>query len=121
MNSGLGAPTLTFFFSQLGSAGPVLFVYLVAGYFAIMYLERARLPSLLTLIGVIILLATFFGQSAANAYLIINRTDGSSVPQWFATVNIASSCLRAVGQSLLVAAIFVGRNKTPSADRYLHE
>ena len=118
MNPGAGA--LMFFSSQLVSAGPVLSVYIVAGYFAIMYLERARLPSLLTLIGVIILLATFFGQSAANTYLIINRKDGSYA-QMMAIVTFVGSCLRAVGQSLLVAAIFVGRNKTPSADRYLHE
>ncbi len=120
MNSGPGAGFPMFFLSQLGSSGPVLFVYLVAGYFAIMYMERARLPSLLTLIGVIILLVTFFGQSAANAYLIVNRKD-TSYAQMIAIVTFVSSCLRAVGQSLLVAAIFVGRNKTAPADRYLRE
>ncbi len=120
MNSGPGAGFPMFFLSQLGSSGPVLFVYLVAGYFAIMYMERARLPSLLTLIGVIILLVTFFGQSAANAYLIVNRKD-TSYAQMIAILTFVSSCLRAVGQSLLVAAIFVGRNKTAPDDRYLHE
>ena len=61
-----------FLVSQLINQGPVLFVYLVAGYFSIIYMSRARLPSMLTLIGVIILFATIIGQSAAQAYLFSN-------------------------------------------------
>ena len=120
MSSGPGAGNVMYFLSQLANQGPVLFVYLVAGYFSIMYLGRARLPSILTLIGVIILLATTFGVTAAQAYLLVNRTD-ASILQIFNIISLVGSCLRAVGLGLLVAAIFVGRNKVPPAERYLHE
>ena len=120
MNYGLSAGNVLYFLSQLGNQGPVLFVYLVAGYFSIMYMSRARLPSMLTLIGVIILLATTFGVTAANSYLLVNRTD-ASIPQLFHIISVVGSCMRAVGLGLLVAAIFVGRNHIPPADRYLRE
>ena len=109
-----------FLVSQLINQGPVLFVYLVAGYFSIIYMSRARLPSMLTLIGVIILFATIIGQSAAQAYLFSNRTS-TSFPQLTQVIIVVGSCLRAVGLGFLVAAIFVGRNNTPPADRYLRE
>jgi hypothetical protein len=120
MNSGPGVGSLMYFLSQLGYQGPVLFVYLVAGYFSIMYMNRARLPSMLTLIGVIILLATTFGVTGAQFYLLNNRSD-SSFPQLFQIINLIGSCMRAVGIGLFVAAIFVERNYTPPDERYLRE
>ncbi len=113
------AGNITFLVSQLINQGPILFVYLVAGYFSIIYMSRARLPSTLTLIGVMILLATIFGQSAVHAYLASNRTS-VSFPELTQITIVAGSCLRAVGLGFLVAAIFVGRNET-SGERYLRE
>jgi len=120
MNSGPGFGNLTYFLSAIGSQGPVLFVYLVAGYFSIIYMSRAKLPSMLTLIGVIILLATTFGVTAAQSYLLVNRTD-ATIPQLFQIITVVGGCMRAVGLGLFVAAIFVGRNHTPPGDRYLRE
>jgi hypothetical protein len=114
MNPGPDTGTLMFILSEIGSAGPVLFVYLIAGYFAIVYLERASLPSLLTLIGV----ATHLATLTANSYLFANGPDSSLDPTIFYFV---SNCLSAVGQVFLVAALFVGRNHRPQADRYLRE
>lgn len=114
-----------FFFSRLSYQGPVIFVYLVAGYFSIMYMSRARLPSMLTLIGVIILLVTTFGVLALQFYMNLNmnlnRTDSSWLDNSFEMISYVSGFMRAVGLGLLVAAIFVGRNHTPPADRYLRE
>ena len=120
MNSGPGINEFTYFLMQLGNQGPVLFVYLVAGYFSIMYLNRARLPATLTLIGVIIHFATTFGVIAAQFYVLNNR-DNLSFPPLLQVVNLVGSCMRAIGLGLFVAAIFVGRNHTPPSDRYLRE
>ncbi len=120
MNSGPGINDFMYFLSQLGFQGPVLFVYLVAGYFSIMYMNRARRPAMLTLIGVIIHFATTFGVMAAQFYVLNNRNN-LSFPYLFQVINLVGSCMRAIGLGLLVAAIFVGRDHTPPSDRYLRE
>ena len=120
MSAGPGAGSLMFFLSQLGYAGPFLFVYLVAGYFAIIYLDRARLPAMLTLVGVIINLVTTFGGMAATFYAI-NYHNHSSLPQLLQIISLVSTVMGAIGLGLFVAAIFVGRDHTPPDDRYLRE
>ncbi len=91
----------------LGYQVPELLVYMVAFVLSLVFMRRALLPSILTLLGIAVLVITTFAAMVLQAYLIQYRNLG-----WMTTVGIGSSCVRAIGLSLLVAAIFVGRRKT---------
>ena len=93
--------------SQIGYQAPMLLVYFVAFVLALVFMGRASLPSILTLLGVAVLVLTTFSVTVIQAYLIQFR--GGNFAQMFGIVSIAGSCARALGHSLLVAAIFVGR------------
>jgi predicted membrane protein len=92
--------------TQLGYQVPALLVYMVAFVLSIVFMRRALLASILTLLGIAVLVITTFALLVAQAYLIQSRNQG-----WMTTVGIGGNCLRASGLSLLVAAIFVGRRK----------
>lgn len=111
----------SFLISQLSTQGPIVLVYLVAICLAFNYIDRARLPSILTIIGVVISIVTTILVIAAHTYIISNRSTGSEIGTLMMFVSVAGSVLRAVGLGFFVAAIFVGRNHVAPADRYLHE
>ena len=92
--------------SQLGYHVPTLLVYMVAFVLSIVFMRRALLPSILTLLGIAVLFIATFAVMVIQAYLIQSRNTG-----WFTTVGIGGNCVRAIGLSLMVAAIFVGRQK----------
>jgi len=92
---------------------PVLLVYLVALVLALVFMRRAALASTLTLAGVAILAVSSIAVSVIQMLLIHSRHDGghsvAHLGRMLTVVGVAGSCLHAVGRSLLVAAIFVGR------------
>lgn len=114
-----GGPGVSFLLSQLNYQGPAMLVYVVAGILALVFMSRAPIPSLLTLVGVGILIFTTVAMIGAQFYVVNNRTPQLS--NMMSVIGIISSCARAVGLGFLVAAIFVGRNKVEVEDRYLHE
>ncbi len=92
--------------TQLGYQVPALLVYMFAFVLSLVFMRRALLPSILTLLGIAVLvLATFVG-TVIQAYLIQNNNY-----KWLTAVGIGGSCFHAIGLALLVAAIFVGRRK----------
>ena len=96
-----------FMISQLGYHVPTLLVYMVAFVLSLVFMRRALLPSILTLLGIAVLVITTFAITVIQAYLIQNNN-----LRWLTAVGVGGSCIGAIGQSLLVAAIFVGRQKT---------
>ena len=109
----MGNAAISYLTSQLGYQAPMLLVYLVAFVLALVFMGRASLPSMLTLCGVVVLVITTFAVAAMQAYMIQSRQDGGRGGADYAmmmnVVSIGGSCVRALGLSLLVAAIFVGR------------
>lgn len=99
---------MMYLMSQLGSQAPAFLVYLIAFVLALVYMRRATMPSILTLVGVGILVVTTIGVAVVQAWLINNR-DGASLSSLMGILVVASSCIRAIGLGLLVSAIFVGR------------
>ena len=109
------------FLHEIERRAPYPFVWLVAGVLAVMYMKRATLPSLLTLIGVIV---SFFGtylSSFWDYYDYYGRLNINNQAQLLVISDVVGRYTRAIGLCLFVAAIFVGRSHAPRADRYLHE
>ena len=109
----MGKAGTSYLLSQLGFRAPALFVYLVAFILALVYMRRASIPCILTLVGVGILVITTLGMAVMQAYLIESRQVYGGDSERFAllmgSIGLAGSCVRAAGLSFLVAAIFVGR------------
>jgi hypothetical protein len=93
--------------TQLGYNAPALFVYLIAFILALVFMGRAAIPCILTLVGVGILVLTTLGLAVVQAWLIDTRP--TQFVRLMQIIGIAGSVLRAVGLGVLVAAIFVGR------------
>ena len=100
--------SLPFLFLQIVYHAPMLLVYLVAFVLALVFMGRATVPSILTLLGLAVLLSTTIAMTVIPAYLIQSR--GANVATMMSFVRIVGGCAHALGQSLLVAAIFVGRS-----------
>lgn len=100
---------MSFLMTQLGYQFPALLVYCIAFVLGLAYVGRAPLASILTLVGAGITVMTMIATAVAQSYLIGNQMGGPGM-SLMTTVGITSSIVRAIGQSLLVAAIFVGRS-----------
>ena len=106
----MGEVGTVYLLSQFGYHAPALLVYLVAFVLALVYRGRAPLPSVLTLAGEGLLVATTLAVALVQAWLLDSfQAVGRDVSLPMALVTIVGSCARAVGLGLLVAAIFVGR------------
>jgi hypothetical protein len=114
----MGKAGTSYLLSQLGFQAPALFVYLVAFILALVYMRRASIPCILTLVGVGILVITSLGMAVIQAYLIESRQVYGGDSERFAllmgSIGLAGSCVRAAGLLFLVAAIFVGRRSQVS-------
>jgi hypothetical protein len=109
----MGQAGVSYLLSQLGFQVPALLVYAIAFVLALVFMGRAQVPSVLTLIGVAILVVATIGGAVLQAWIIDSRqasglSDGQ-VGRFMGIVGFIGSCLRAVGLGLLVAAIFAGR------------
>ena len=105
-------PDVPFWIQQLAYRGPILLIYLVAFVMAIIYWNRARTASILTMLGVsicglssivIIVLQTVVVQSPLQ--------NGANRAQIMMGISMTGTCAHAIGLALLVAAIFAGRNQ----------
>lgn len=109
----LGAPAVSFLLSQLGYHVPFFLAYLAAFVLALKFLERARTPAVLTLAGVGLSVLSTLVVTVTQAYLVQAMQDDVRNAEWLSrllqTTGIAGSFIRAVGFSLLVAAVFTGR------------
>jgi hypothetical protein len=114
----MGKAGTSYLLSQLGFQAPALFVYLVAFILALVYMRRASIPCILTLVGVGILVITTLGMAVTQAYLIESRQvyggDSERFARLMGSIGLAGSCVRAAGLLFLVAAIFVGRRSQVS-------
>jgi hypothetical protein len=105
----------SFLLSQLGYQAPAMVVYLVAFILALVYMRRASTASILTLIGVSILVVAMIGVAGVQAWLIDSRQPNDrEFARRMGVVGVAGSCVRAIGLGLLVAAVFVGRRAVGS-------
>ena len=108
-------------FLQISNEGPSLLVYLGAVVLACRNMNRATIPSVLTLVGVGILAATTIGASVVQAFLLESRPPADMARQWL-IIGLVKSCGRAGGLGFLIAAIFVGRGQVHRTNgRYLVE
>ena len=114
----MGKAGTSYLLSQLGYQAPSLLVYLVAFILALVYMRRASIPCILTLVGVGILVITTLGMAVIQAYLIESRQVYGGDSERFAllmgSIGLAGSYVRAAGLLFLVAAIFVGRRSQVS-------
>ena len=114
----MGKAGTSYLLSQLGFQAPALFVYLVAFILALVYMRRASMPCILTLVGVGILVITTLGMAVTQAYLIESRQvyggDSERFARLMGSIGLAGSYVRAVGLFLLVVAIFVDRRSQVS-------
>ena len=110
----MGGMAMTYWMSQLVHSFPGLVVYLIAFVLALTYIRRAYLPSVLTMAGVAVLVLTTIAMSGVQAYLMQAKHSPAQIVEQMYVVSIAGSCVRAVGLSLLVGAIFVGRDRGAS-------
>lgn len=69
----MGKVGTSYLLTQLGYQAPALLVYLVAFVLALIYMRRASMPSILTLVGVGILVVTTLGIAVMQASLFDSR------------------------------------------------
>ncbi len=109
----MNTDALSFFFGQLGAQTPALLVYLAGVIAAIVFLRRARMPSLACLLGCGLMIITTLAVTAIQAWMLQLHLDGSwpasRYGQAMSMIGIVSGAIRAVGLALVVAAVFLGR------------
>jgi hypothetical protein len=102
-------PALTQLVVQL----PLLLVYLVGLMLALVFWRRHPTPCVLVLISTAILLVASVAQTFLTQYLIHARNERGWEPQqlsWIlSALAMAGSILRAIALSLLLSAVFLGR------------
>src|SRR5215471_5210321 len=107
---------LTLFLKTAAEQSPILLIYIVAIFLAVIFWERGPRPSGLVLIAILVLLVATIGQMFLFAYLASSSAraaDAHAIPQllWMqSAIAFAGSILRAVGMSILLAAVWVGRS-----------
>lgn len=98
---------------QLLFQAPMLLVYLVGFVLAMVYLKKARVPAILTMLATGALLLVAVATAAAQSYLIGSQMaaggSAAQIGRWMAIMGISASVIRAVAMALLVAAVFTGR------------
>ena len=117
-NMNVAGPDMSMWIQQFAYRAPSLLVYLAAFVLAIVYWNRARTAALLTMIGVLIAVATSLGYILLQATLMQameqQGAGGAEIGRMMSGLGMTSSCSHAVALGLFVAAIFVGRNPPPS-------
>jgi hypothetical protein len=112
----MGDAVTSYVLSQLGYQAPALLVYLVAFALALVFMGRALVPSILCLVGVGVLVLTTIAMTVVQAYLLQSRQDdgrgAAEITRLMGIVGFVGGGVRAIGLSLLIAAIFVGRGRS---------
>ena len=111
----MGEGATSFLWNQLGYQLPALIVYFAAFVLALLFITRATAPSILALLGAVILGLTTICVALLQAYLIESRDYDQQTAELINLSGKVGAYLRAVGLSLLVAAVFVGRRRSDKA------
>jgi hypothetical protein len=107
------------YLTQLMSASPLLLVYFVGLILALVFWRRCPTPSLLVVIGSVLLSLVTVTYICVYQYLLQSRVELGWTHEklgWALTItSLSSSCLRAAGVGLLLAAVFLQR-RVPQSD-----
>lgn len=105
---------------QLLGQAPVMLVYLAAAVLALTLWKRHPLPSVLTLSAVGLMIVTSALQAVVTQHLLTASNeqgwDHQRTAMMLSGSGIIASLLRALGVGLLVAAVFVGRERSAPRD-----
>jgi hypothetical protein len=105
-------------FSQLAGQLPVLMVYVGGMALCAMWWRRARGAAMWALMGLTLMLVATVGSTAMQTYLFATRVQAGTSAQQLGhvlfAVGIGSSIVRAIGLGMVVAAVFVGRQREES-------
>jgi hypothetical protein len=101
------------FVQQILAQSPVLLVHLVGLVLSLVWLRRANLPAILCMLGCGLTLFTACLFTGLSIWLRQSQMQGGmgfeQMASWMSMLSLASSILRAVGASLIIAAVFVRR------------
>jgi xanthosine utilization system XapX-like protein len=108
-------PADSFLLQQIGYASPALLVYLAGVVLAIIFIRKYPMPALITLCGGVVLLITTVVLTLIQYYLFRYRLENAWSAAEYSRVlsrfTLAANIVRALGLSLWLAAVFVGRRK----------
>jgi hypothetical protein len=101
------------YLTQLMSASPLLLVYFIGLILALVFWRRCPTPSLLVVIASVLLLLVTVAHICVYQYLLQSSAElGWTHVKlgWVLTIiSLASSCFRAAGMGLILAAVFLQR------------
>ncbi len=102
---------------------PVFLVALVGLVVSLIFLNRSRWPSLLTLSSMLILLLSTVVFTVIEAYVLSARVAGTFSPdyygQFLSGMNLLASVVEGLVVCLLLIAVFLGRKGKPSPEKLL--
>ena len=103
---------------QLIFQGPLLLAAVAGFLLSLVFMGRYRWPSLLTLLGTMILLIATLSVVLAQLYFSNQGSPGMNIEessrQFQAAIVIAASLLRGLAVALILAAVFIGRKQVAS-------
>ena len=103
----------SFLLQQIAYSSPMLLVYLAGVVLAIVFIRKYATSAMLVLCGSAILLITTISQTLVQFYLFRARIESGWTAAGYAQVqsivSLVASIMRALGLSLWLAAVFVGR------------
>lgn len=106
-------PATSFLLQQLAYSVPALLVYLAGLILAIIFLGKYPASAMFTLCGSVVLLITTLGLTFVQFYLFRSRLEygwsAAGYGQVLSIVSLVANIIRALGLSLWLAAVFVGR------------
>ena len=111
----MAGPDVSLWVQQFAYRLPSLLVYIVAFILAIVFWRRARTACMLTMLGVVISVATSIGGSIMQAVLMQSAQQGGArdMASMMSALSMTTTCAHAIGLALFVGAIFVGRYEPP--------
>ena len=108
-------PAASFLLQQIAYASPALLVYLAGVVLAIVFIRKYPMPALLTLGGGLVLLITTIILTLIQYYLfryrLENAWSAAEYSRVLSMITLAANIVRALGLSLWLAAVFVGRRQ----------
>lgn len=114
----MNSPDVNYLAQQLIYQGPLLLAAVAGLLLSLVFMGRYRWPSLLTLLGTMILLLATIAVVAAQIYFSTQGSPGigieASSRQLQAAIVIAGSLLRGLGVALILGAVFIGRKRQMS-------
>ena len=106
-------PTISILLQQLIGTFPMLIVSLVGLGLAVVFIRKHTSPAVLTILAILAFWVAAGGAAFAQAYLFRSRLEygwtNIQYSQMMSIASISTSLVRALGMSLLLAAVFVGR------------